>query len=309
MNYILYLSTVLIWGTTWIAIHWQLGSVEAFASIFYRFAIAGALFLPLMIIFKQLQPTRRRDHFFFLLQGACLFSMNYICMYIASDYIISGLMSVVFALAALFNAFNQWLIWRKKPSQSIYLASVLGVTGLVLLFWPQLQLEQDIERVFYGLVLTAVGTYFFSLGNMVSVRNSHQGIKPWTSNAYSMIYGAALMWLIVQAFDIPLGWDNSPLYVGSLIYLAVPGTMIGFTVYLVLVARIGADKAAYTSVLFPVVALTISTFVEAYQWSVMAVLGLALVMLGVLISSRGQPLLDFFSRHCQRYYRVLFTPR
>ncbi|MFT5116492.1 MAG: drug/metabolite transporter (DMT)-like permease [Kiritimatiellia bacterium] len=309
MNVGLYLATVLIWGTTWIAIHLQLGSVEAFASIFYRFAIAGALFLPLMIIFKRLQPTCRRDHFFFLLQGACLFSMNYVCMYTASGYIISGLMSVVFAFAALFNAFNQWLIWRKKPSKSIYVASVLGVVGLALLFWPQLQIEQDIERVLYGLLLTAVGTYFFSLGNMVSVRNSHQGIKPWTSNAYSMIYGAVLMGLIVLALDIPLGWDSSSTYVGSLIYLVVPGTMIGFTIYLVLVARIGADKAAYTTVLFPIVALTISTFVEAYQWSVMAVLGLVLVMLGVLMSSRGPQLLDFFQRHGLYYYRLLFVSR
>jgi drug/metabolite transporter (DMT)-like permease len=149
MNLSLYVSTVLLWGTTWIAVYWQLGEVEPLVSIFYRFVIAGSLFLPLLILFKKLQPTQWRDHVFFVLQGACLFGLNYICMYNASAYIITGLMSVIFALAPLFNAFNQWLIWRKMPSKSIYLASLLGVAGLMLLFWPQLQIKQDSSQVFY----------------------------------------------------------------------------------------------------------------------------------------------------------------
>lgn len=290
MNVVLYLSTIIIWGTTWIAIYWQLGSVDVVVSIFYRFAIAGALFLPLLAVLGKLQKTKRRDHVFFVLQGACLFSLNYAFMYNAGHHIITGLMSVIFAMVTLFNAFNQWMIWRNKPSASIYMAGVFGVLGLVLLFWQELNASHDIEETLLGIVLALAGTYFFSLGNMVSVRNSQQGITPWTSNAYGMVYGALILFLGMQLWGIPLQWDHHPYYIASLLFLAIPGSIIAFTCYLVLIARIGANKAAYTTVLFPVVALTISTFVEGYHWDVFSVIGLLLVMLGGVISTRGEQL-------------------
>lgn len=287
MNAFLYITTVVIWGTTWIAINWQAGDVAALVSILYRFAIAGALFLPILWLLGGLQSVRWRDHGFFVLQGICLFCLNYIFMYNASYYIISGLMSVIFALATLFNAFNQWLIWRKKPSPSIYLAGVMGVLGLILLFWQQIRLTGNLQDMFYGTVLCLLGTYCFSLGNMVSVRNSQHKINPATSNAYGMVYGAVILLVIAFLSGAELNWDSRPLYWWSLLYLAIPGSIIGFTAYLMLVARIGANQAVYTSVLFPVVALSISTFLEGYQWDIFSITGLTLVMLGVLVSSRG----------------------
>jgi drug/metabolite transporter (DMT)-like permease len=291
VNTTLYLSTVLLWGTTWIAIYWQLGSVDVIVSIFYRFAIAGVLFLPLLKLFGKLQKTQRRDHVFFILQGMCLFSFNYLFMYNAGHYIITGLMSVIFAMVTLFNAFNQWLIWRNKPSGFIYVASFFGVLGLVFLFWQELSASNNVEKTLIGVALALAGTYFFSLGNMVSVRNSQQAIKPWTSNAYSMIYGALILLIGMQLFDVTLQWDDSPHYIASLLFLAIPGSVIAFTCYLVLISRIGANKAAYTAVLFPVVALTISTYVEHYHWDIFAVIGLTLVMFGVVISTRGEKIL------------------
>jgi len=293
MNILLYIATVLIWGTTWIGIHWQAGDVPALISVFYRFAIAAVLFLPALMLLGKLQVTHRRDHFFFLLQGVCLFSVNFICFYTASQYIISGLISVIFALATLFNAINQWLIWRKKPSASIYLAGVLGLIGLVLLFWQQLQVEHNLQDLLYGIAFSAAGTYCFSLGNMISVRHSNNGIKPWTSNAYGMIYGVGVLLVCIVLSGVEWHWDSSPLYVGSLLYLAIPGSIVGFTVYLALVARIGANQAAYTTVLFPIVALTISIFVDGYALDMMAVMGLVLVMTGVIVSSRGAQLLHW----------------
>jgi len=295
MNILLYIATVLIWGTTWIAIYWQAGDVATLVSVFYRFAIAAALFLPLLMLLGKftkikMQQTNKRDHLFFFLQGLCLFSVNFIFFYTASQYIISGLVAVIFAMATLFNVFNQWLIWRKKPPLSIYIASLLGLSGLVLLFWQQLTSTANVEHILYGILFSVAGTYCFSLGNMISMRHSQNGIKPWTSNAYGMIYGVGILLVAIQLFGVEWSWDSRPIYIGSLFYLAIPGSIIGFTVYLALVARIGANKAAYTTVLFPLVALTISTVVEGYQWDLLAFMGLALVVSGVIISSRGEQL-------------------
>ena len=116
-----------------------------------------------------------------------------------------------------------------------------------------------------------------------------------------MTYGALLMLVIITLSGTEWHWDSSTLYIGSLLYLAIPGSIIGFTIYLVLVARIGANQAAYTSVLFPVVALTISTFVESYHWDIFSIVGLLLVMLGVLVSSCGGYLLKVLMSWGDRY--------
>ena len=281
---------VMIWGTTWIAIYWQLGTVPPLASVFYRFVIAALLLLPILKMLKKVQPVTRTDHFFFVLQGCFLFSFNFICFYIATQYIVSGLASVIFSTATLFNALNNRWFWGEKPGAHTYVAGALGVIGLVFLFWPELTSGTWSLDALRGLALGLLGTYLFSLGNMVSIRNSKSKLQPLTTNGYSMVYGAVILAVTMAATQTPLIWDPQPLYIGSLLYLAVPGSILAFTVYLTLVERIGANKAAYATVMFPVVALTLSSVFEGYDWQTLSIIGLALVLLGnvVLLSSRAR---------------------
>lgn len=280
MNAFLYLNTVLIWGSTWIAIHWQAGDVPVLASVFYRFAIAGVVLLPLLYLFRRVQTTTRADHGFMLLQGVCLFSMNFVCFYIASHTIASGLLSVIFSAATLFNAMNSRFFWGERPSSEVFFAGILGVFGLCLMFWPELSHSGFDVSDLKGIGLGLLGTYLFSLGNMISLRHSKRGLKPLTSNGYAMIYGALFLAGLIWITGTPLIWDSSSRYVWSLLYLAMIGTVVGFTAYLSLVGRIGANKAAYATVMFPVVALSLSTVFEGYVWSLSSVVGLLLVLLG-----------------------------
>lgn len=294
MNLFLYASVVSIWGTTWIGIYWQVGDVPLLLSVFYRLALASILFLPFLHFLGKLQKVGRRDHLFFLLQGVCLFSINFLFFYHASLYLVSGIVSVIFASAILFNAFNQWLIWKKRPPITIYLSSFLGIAGLVLLFWEQLFGGEHTDNLFLGVAYALLGTYCFSLGNMITLRHSAHGIKSWTSTAYGMIYGALVLLVMVLISGVEWVWDARPIYWGSLLYLVVPGSILGFTAYLSLVSRIGANQAAYSTVLFPVVALTISTVIEDYRWDIFAVIGLASILLGVLLALRGEYILRSF---------------
>lgn len=105
-----------------------------------------------------------------------------------------------------------------------------------------------------------------------------------------MFYGAVLLAAISMGRGAEMQIDWSARYLGSLVYLAIPGSVIGFTAYLTLVGRIGAERAAYCTVLFPVVALNVSALVEGYQWTPSALIGLILVMLGnVLVFYRPRP--------------------
>lgn len=294
MNILLYISVVFIWGTTWIGIHWQAGDVPIVLSVFYRFALAGIIFLPTLYFLGKLQRVQSKDHIFFFLQGLCLFSVNFLCFYTASLYLVSGIVSVVFASATLFNAFNQWLIWKKRPPVTIYFSSILGIAGLLMLFWEQVFQSQFNDASLIGVAYALLGTYCFSLGNMITLRHSACGIEPWTSTAYGMIYGAVILLMIVLFSGVDWVWDSRPIYWGSLLYLVIPGSILGFTAYLSLVGRIGANQAAYSTVLFPIVALTISTFVENYTWDIFAVAGLVFILLGVLLALKGAYIKRYF---------------
>jgi drug/metabolite transporter (DMT)-like permease len=135
-----------------------------------------------------------------------------------------------------------------------------------------------------GLGLALLGTLFFSTGNLLSSRMQALGMAPWLTNTWAMLCGATILTIGALALGMPFNFDPSPRYVGALLYLAVPGSVVAFTAYLLLVGRIGPDRAAYCTVLFPVVALTVSTVFEGYQWSSMALAGLLLVIAGNLLA-------------------------
>lgn len=280
MTNFLYGLTVIIWGTTWIAISLQNGSVDTVVSIFYRFALAGLTLFFILLLSGRLQKTRLNDHLWFLIQGCCLFCFNFICIYTASKSMTSGLVSIIFSISIFFNAFNNWLFWRTSPPKSIFLAGMLGITGLVFLFWQELATNSASQELFFAVAIAMLGTYFFSLGNMVSVRLHKQSIDTLTSNSYGMSYGAMILLIIIAISHTPMTWDNSETYLYSLIYLAIPGSVIGFAAYLLLVKRIGANQAAYATVLFPVVALIISSIFEDYRWGLLNSTGLVFVLLG-----------------------------
>lgn len=284
MNTLLYLAVVLIWGTTWIAITLQQeGPVAIPVSISYRFVVAAGVMLVILLLARRLRRIAARDHLFCILQGCCVFGFNFYCFYHAAAYISSGLESVIFSMAVLFNAVNGVLFFRQRPSPNLLPAAVLGLTGIVALFWQDLVATQMAPELLKGIGLSALGTYGFSLGNMISSRHQRRGLDILSTNTYAMSYGAILMALIALAQGASFQIEFSPRYIGSLLYLAIFGSVIAFAAYFSLLGRIGAGAAAYSTLLFPLVALSISTIYEGYQWHLNAVMGLCLILLGNLV--------------------------
>lgn len=265
MNLSLYLLTVLIWGTTWIAIKLQMGPVAITLSIAYRFALAALVLFAVLLLGRRLQRLDARGQRLCMAQGVCLFCLNFICFYTASQWIPSGLVAVVFSTATLWNALNARLWFGQRIASNVMAGGGLGLLGLGLLFWPELVGHQATPETFYGLGLALLGTLCFSTGNMLSSLQQKAGIRPLTGNAWSMLYGTLILLALCLFQGVPLNFDWSARYVGSLLYLAIPGSVIGFTAYLTLVGRMGPDRAAYCTVLFPVVALNISAFAEGYR--------------------------------------------
>ena len=78
--------------------------------------------------------------------------------------------------------------------------------------------------------------------------------------------------------------DTRPGYIGGVLYLSIIGSVVTFPLYFRLMRDIGPGKAAYTGVVIPVVAMVLSTIFEGYVWSMLALAGGVLVMVGLVVA-------------------------
>ncbi|MBE9557165.1 MAG: EamA family transporter [Proteobacteria bacterium] len=283
-NNLLYVATVLIWGSTWYAIKMQLGTVDPDLSVAYRFIAASTVLIAFCLATGRSLRFAPHHHIFIAAQGLFLFCLNYWLFYYATFELTTGVVAVVFSLIMLMNILNGAVLFGTRVEPRVLGAAGLGVIGLILIFWDDLAALDLTSGPMVGLGLSIVATYFASLGNMASLRNTRAGLPVIQVNALGMAYGAVFMTILALLRGAPLSFDSSPGYVGSLLYLAIFGSVLAFGFYLTLLGRIGADRAAYAAVVFPIVALIISTFLEAYVWTVPALIGVALILGGNILA-------------------------
>ena len=278
--YILYFTTVLIWGSTWLAIKFQLGAVDPMVSVIYRFGLASILLFAWCVLARARLRLTPREHAFIALQGCCLFGLNYWVVYWAEVYLTSGVVAVIFATMVFMNFFNAALFLKRPLVPVVLVGGIIGLGGVALLFWPEFGSLSLDDTAWRGLLLALASTYVASLGNIVATRNARFGLKVITVNAWGMFYGTALLALAALVtgaeFRVPAGLA----YTSSLLYLSVFGSIVAFGAYLRLMALIGPERAGYTAMLTPVVALLLSTLFEGYRWTLPAATGLVLIVLG-----------------------------
>ena len=276
----LYASAVLIWGSTWIAITFQLGTVAEEVSVAYRFSL-GSISL---FIYAAITGRRTRipleSYGLVALMGILMYSGSYMIVYHATSYITSGLLAVVFSLIVVSNALFERIFFRKPLEGRMMLASVLGIGGIALLFSPEVSTFNLADQTIIGVMLAMVGVVIASLGNMAAIVNTTRDLPVIAVNAHAMAWGGVSSLVVALLLGRSINFSFEPAYVASLLYLAVFGSAIAFGAYLALIRIIGSARAAYTSVLFPIVALSISTIFEGYQWSTLAVAGIALICAG-----------------------------
>ncbi len=269
--------TVLIWGLTWTAIRLQVESAPVDVSVFYRFLMASVVALVVLALLGRLQTLTLKQHGWLFLQGLTLYSVNFLLIYRAAESMTSGLLAVVFSLAALFNALNGWLWLRLKPTARLYPAVALGITGVALLFWHDLQLGNATGA---SILFAAAGTFWFSMGNLVSIKVRLAQIPLLVANAWAMVYGAVILgvWCLLQGVEWVV--PTSATFWGATVFLAVPGSIIAFYCYITVIQTLGAARAGYATVLVPVFALRVSTWLDGFEWTTTAVLGALLAILG-----------------------------
>jgi drug/metabolite transporter (DMT)-like permease len=280
-NWQLFAICVLTWGTTWYAITWQIGSVSAEVGVALRFAIAGALVLAIAAAGRQRLRYGARDHALFALQGTLMYGISYVFIYHAERHLVSGLVAVGYSASPLVGGIGARLLFGAPLSSRFLAGGLVGLAGVALIFWPEFGKAATGGRsVLIGAVLTAAAVLASIGGSLAASRNRHRQLPFWPAMGWGMVYGALACALGAALRGDSFALASTAAWWGSLLYLALAGSVLTFACYLTLQDRIGPGRAGTIGVMTPLLALFVSMLFEGYRPDAVTALGALLAIAG-----------------------------
>jgi drug/metabolite transporter (DMT)-like permease len=285
-NLQLFVTCVAIWGSTWIAITFQLGKVAPDASVSYRFLLASLMLFAYCLARRLPLRYTWREHAWIALQGTLMFSLSYIFVYYAEEHIVSGLVAVGYSASPLLGMLGMWAFYRTPMTSRLTMGSLLGIVGIALVFWPEFGRLQAGPDTVAGVIYTALAVVLSTLGSLAAHRNQQAQLPLWQTMAWGMLYGAIFSFAWTLAGGKSLGFDLSAKYVLSLLYLTIFGSIVAFASFLTLLKRIGAARSGYIGVMVPIVALVISAAFESFRWHALTWAGIAISVVGNVVILR-----------------------
>jgi drug/metabolite transporter (DMT)-like permease len=283
----LFVAAVLIWGTTWHAITYQLAVWPPAYGVAMRFALA-ALTVFAVAVWRgdQLRfPWSQQRRF--AVQGVFMYGLSYLCIYHAEEHVPSGLVAVGYASAPLLAGLGAWRLWRTPLTGRFLAGGLLGMAGVALIFAPELATADRSPTAGLGLAFTVAAVLLSTVGALSASRNSHHGLPFWSALGWGLAWGAGTATTVAfVTAPMPTAWPTAPSWWLSLAYLAVAGTVLAFGAFLTLQQRLGPGKASTLGVMTPVVALAVSAAFEGYRpgWATLA--GAGLTVLGNVLMLR-----------------------
>ncbi|HEX6604846.1 MAG TPA: DMT family transporter [Sphingomicrobium sp.] len=279
-----------VWGSTWIVIRGQLGIVPPQWSVTYRFVIAAAAMGLIALLKGEGLRLPRAGIVAVLVLGFTQFCINFNAVYLAERHITSGVVATVFALLLIPSSLLGWAFLGHKPSARFFWSSLVAVSGIVLLFAHELATHAaSAAQVVSGIALTFVGMIGASFANVLQARPEIRRFPLFTMLAWSMAAGALIDGLVALAMTGAPAFDPRPAYWLGLVYLALAASVLTFSLYYPVVRKIGPAKAAYSSVLVPIIAMGFSTWLEGYRWTPTTIAGAVLALGGMVGAlSRGR---------------------
>lgn len=279
-----------IWGSTWIVIRGQLGIVPPQWSVAYRFIIAAVAMAGLALWKGHSLKIGPRALLAATFLGFAQFGISFNAVYLAERHITSGVVATVFALLLIPSSLLAWAFLGQKPTARFAWSSLVAVAGIVMLFAHEIQ-EHPAEgmQIAAGIGLTLAGMVSASAANVYQARPEIRHLPLLVLLAWSMAAGAILDAAVACLLTGPPAFDARPAYWAGLLYLALLASVLTFSLYYPVVRKIGPAKAAYASVLVPIIAMGFSTWVEDYRWTALTITG-ALLALGGMAGalSRGK---------------------
>jgi drug/metabolite transporter (DMT)-like permease len=279
----------LVWGSTWLVIRDQLGVVPAPWSVCYRFTVAAIGMFILAALMRQPLKLERAGFKWAALLGMMQFTFNFNFVYVAEHYITSGLVAVLFALLIIPNALlaRWWL--EIRSTRAFWLGSVIATAGIGLLILREYRANPvGGTSILIGTGFTLCAVASASVSNVVQANDAMKRLPVVPLLAWAMLIGAVFDAAYAWTLHGPPVVEMRASYLGGLLYLGIVGSVLTFPLYFNLIRSIGPGKAAYTSVLIPVIAMILSTLFEGYRWSTLAAAGAVCAMVGLVVAMKAR---------------------
>ena len=278
-----------IWGSTWIVIRGQLGMVPPQWSVAYRFMIAAAAMAIIALTRGEGLRLGRSGLAAAAFLGFTQFCVNFNAVYLAERHITSGVVATIFALLLIPSTLLAWAFLGQRPTTRFLWSSSVAIAGIGLLFVHEFQQHSArSSEIAAGIGLTLVGMIGASAANVLQARDELRRFPLFKLLAWSMAAGALIDGIVALVMTGPPMIDSRPTYWLGLIYLALPASVLTFSLYYPVVRKIGPAKAAYSSVLVPIIAMAFSTGIEGYRWTPIAIAG-SVLALGGMVGALSRP--------------------
>ncbi|MCH8617203.1 DMT family transporter [Sphingomonas sp. SM33] len=272
-----------IWGSTWIVIRDQIGTVPPQWSVAYRFILASVAMAAVARWKGEKLGLGRGALLPALFLGLAQFCVNFNAVYLAERHITSGIVATIFALLLIPSTLMAWAFLGHRPSKRFVWSSLVAIVGISMLFVHEFQQHAArADEIAVGLGLTFVGMIGASAANVYQARPEVRRFPLFAMLAWSMATGAMLNVAFALTMAGPPVFDNRIGYWAGVLYLALPASVLTFSLYYPVVRKIGPAKAAYSSVIVPIIAMAFSTALEGYRWTPLAVAGAFLALGGML---------------------------
>jgi drug/metabolite transporter (DMT)-like permease len=288
--FIPFIIITLIWGSTWIVIKDQLGSVPPAWSVTYRYVIACSAMFAYAALKRVPLGIGREGHMLAVAFGIPQFVLNFNFVYAAEQYITSGVVAVVFALLLVPNSALAWAFLKHPMTRRFLIGSAVAVAGVGLLFLNELR-EATVapSAVAIGIGLTLLGVLSASVSNVMQGMRKLRERPIVAMLAWGMFYGTIVNAALALLLAGPPVVEYRLGYWAGLIYLGLIASALAFTFYFGILREVGPGRAAYSSLLVPIIAMAFSTALEDYRWSRLAVAGCVLALIGLFIALRSRP--------------------
>jgi len=286
-NVSIFAGCVLIWGTTWLAITFQLGPVAPEVSVSHRFLLAALIIAAWCRLRKLPMRFKPAEHAALALMGVAMYGFSYVFVYHAELHVASGLVAIGYSASPLLSTLGSRLFFRQPVSARMAAGSLFGLLGITLVYWPEFGHLQESRNVALGALFTVLAVLVSTGGGLLAQRNHQRGLHGWPTMAWSMAYGGICSLIVALALGRPYAIDLGVPYLLSLLYLSLLGSVVTFAGWLTLVGRIGAPRASYVGVMAPIVALFVSTLFEGFTWHPLTVAGVAVSIAGNVLVLGG----------------------
>ena len=273
-----YLSIILIWSTTPLAIQWSTSGNDFLFPLMARMAIGLAICVVLLGIFRVRMPWHRDARMTYLAAGLGILG-TMLCVYWSARYISSGLIALLFGLTPIFTSFAAafWLDERNFTTSKI-LGTLLGLAGLAAIFGSGLSLG---EHAVAGILVVLLAVILQSL-SLVWVKRIGANIPAMAVTSGALMLVAPMLLLIWEIFDGVLPQTIAPRASWAIAYLGVFGSVLGFNFYFYVIKRMEAGQIALITLITPVSALLLGQMLNGEEIQSGIWIGAACVLLGLL---------------------------